>query len=145
MASIQSIIIRPERRATPIRISEAQINAKGIEGDHYAKAEGTRQVTIIAADQLAEMSAVIGFHGDAHLACRRNILIDTLPEEDLKGKRIALGNDVILEITGYCTPCSRMEENFGKGAIDAFSQRAGWVARVISEGSILTGDFIKFV
>ncbi|MEP6794217.1 MAG: MOSC domain-containing protein [Saprospiraceae bacterium] len=68
-----------------------------------------------------------------------------MPKEDLKGKHIALGDDVIIEITGYCTPCSRMEENFGKGAIDAFSQRAGWVARVISEGSITTGDIIKFL
>ncbi|MEP6794218.1 MAG: hypothetical protein ABJB16_07825 [Saprospiraceae bacterium] len=75
MASIKSIIIRPERRASPIRIHEAKINVKGIEGDHYAKADGNRQVTIIAEDQLAKMSAVIGFQGDAHLACRRNILI----------------------------------------------------------------------
>jgi MOSC domain-containing protein YiiM len=145
MAEIKSIIIRPERRAIPIRIIEAKINSTGIEGDHYAKTDGNRQVTIIAEDQLAEMTGIIGFEGDAHLACRRNILVDSLPKENLKGKYIALGEDVILEITGYCTPCNRMEENFGNGAIDAFSQRAGWVARVISEGSISTGDIIKFI
>ncbi|MFZ1676364.1 MAG: MOSC domain-containing protein [Saprospiraceae bacterium] len=145
MATIKSIIIRPERRATPIRISEAKINSTGIEGDHYAKSDGTRQVTIIAEDQLAEMTGIIGFQGDAHVACRRNILIESLPKENLKGKYMALGEDVIIEITGYCTPCHRMEENFGNGAIDAFYQRAGWVARVISEGSISTGDIVKFV
>jgi MOSC domain-containing protein YiiM len=145
MSSIKSIIIRPERRAIPIRISEAKINTTGIVGDHYAKTDGNRQVTIIAEDQLAEMTGIIGFHGDAHMACRRNIMVESLPKENLKGKYIAFGKDVILEITGYCTPCSRMEENFGKGAIDAFSQRAGWVARVISEGSISTGDIVKFL
>ncbi len=145
MASIKSIIIRPERRATPIRINEAKINSTGIEGDHYAKPNGKRQVTIIAEDQLAEMTGIVGFQGDAHVACRRNILVESLPKENLEGKYITLGEDVILEITGYCTPCSRMEENFGKGAIDAFSQRAGWVARVISQGSISTGDIVKFL
>ncbi|MBK9984809.1 MAG: MOSC domain-containing protein [Saprospiraceae bacterium] len=145
MASIKSILIRPERRANPIRISEAKINSTGIEGDHYAKPDGSRQVTIIAEDLLAEMTGIIGFQGDAHMACRRNILVESLPKENLTGKYIAFGEDVILEITGYCTPCSRMEENFGKGAIDAFSQRAGWAARVISEGSISTGDLVKFL
>ncbi len=145
MATIISILIRPERRAIPIRVNEAKIMSTGIEGDHYSKKDGARQVTIIAQDQLAEMTGIIGFQGDAHLACRRNILVDSLPKENLKGKYIALGEDVILEITGYCTPCHRMEENFGKGAIDAFSQRAGWVASVISEGSISAGDTIKWV
>ena len=145
MTSIQSIIIRPERKATPIRVSVAKINAAGIEGDHYAKLEGHRQVTLIAADQLAEMASIIGFHGDAHLACRRNIMINTLPQKDLKGRHIALGDQVILEITGYCSPCNRMEENFGEGAIDAFSDKAGWVAKVISTGSISIGDAVLFL
>jgi len=94
---------------------------------------------------LAEMAATIDFHGDVHMACRRNIMIDTLPHEDLKGKHVVLGEDVILEITGYCSPCSRMEENFGEGAIAAFSDKAGWVAKVISEGSISIGDDFHFL
>ena len=88
MASSQSIIIRPELTATPVRVSEAKINASGIQGDHYAKPDGLRQVTLIAGDQLAAMAATIGFLGDAHIACRRNIMIDTLPSEDLKGKKV---------------------------------------------------------
>ena len=67
-------------------------------------------------------------------------MVDSLPDENLKGKIIGIGDNVLLEITGYCTPCFRMEENFGNGAIDAFSKRAGWVARVIESGSISVGD-----
>ena len=145
MSSIQSIIVRPERRAIPVRICHAEITNVGIKGDHYAKEGGSRQVTIIANDALATVAATVGFQGDAHLACRRNILVDSLPDEDLKGKFIRLGNDVVLEITGYCNPCFRMDENFGEGAISAFEKKAGWVARVIEGGSISVGDkfFLK--
>ncbi len=128
-----------------MRVSEAKIIHAGIESDHYAKSDGLRQVTLITGDQLAAMAATIGFKGVEHIACRKNILIDTLPLEDLKGKHVALGEKVILEITGYCSPCSRMEENFGEGAIAAFSDKAGWVAKVISEGSISIGDDFHFL
>ena len=140
MASVQSIIIRPERKAPPVRVEHAEITNLGIKGDHYAKEDGMRQVTLIASDDLAEVAATVGFQGDAHIASRRNIMVDSLPDENLKGKIIGIGDHVLLEITGYCTPCFRMEENFGNGAIDAFSKRAGWVARVIESGSISVGD-----
>src|SRR5688500_3515315 len=138
--SIESIIIRPERKADPLHVKTIRITNKGIEGDHYSKEDGSRQVSLIAADDLAEVAASTGFQGDVHLACRRNIMLTTLPEENLKGKIIQLGEEVILEITGYCTPCFRMDENFGEGAISAFAKRAGWVARVIETGSISVGD-----
>ena len=138
--SIESIIIRPERKADPLRVKNVRVTDLGIEGDHYAKENGNRQVTLIAADDLAEVAANTGFQGDAHLACRRNIMLTSLPDENLKGKIIQLGDEVVLEITGYCTPCFRMDENFGEGAISAFAKRAGWVARVIETGSISVGD-----
>ena len=145
MPSIQSIIIRPERKALPVRVTHAEITGSGIRGDHYSKEEGLRQVTLIAHDDLATVAATVGFQGDVHLACRRNILLDTFPAVDLKGKIVGLGDEVLLEITGYCSPCFRMEENFGSGAINAFSKKAGWVARVIKTGSISVGDlfFVK--
>ena len=145
MATIQSIIIRPERRVPPVKVNEALILDSGIEGDHYDKPDGLRQVTLIAGDQLAKMAASIDFHGDAHLACRRNIMIDTLPQTDLQGKQITIGDHVILEITGYCAPCKRMEENFGEGAVTALSEKAGWSAKVISAGPISIGDVVNFL
>lgn len=145
MSSVKSILIRPQKKADPLHVMHIKITPAGIEGDHYNKADGKRQVTLIAADELAEMAAIIGFQGDAHLACRRNIMIESLPEGDLKGKIIGLGDKVLLEITGYCNPCFRMDENFGEGAIAAFDKRAGWTARVIEGGQVAVGDpfFLK--
>jgi MOSC domain-containing protein YiiM len=66
--------------------------------------------------------------------------VDSFPEENMEGKRIALGDQVVLEITCYCTPCSRMNENLGDGAVQAFENAAGWGAIVIEEGNIKVGD-----
>lgn len=143
MAVVQSIIIRPEKKGTPKRISAAEIVVGGIEGDHYKKPEGHRQVTLIAASDLTTVAASVGFDGDAHIASRRNICVDTLPDEDLVGKKISLGNEVVLEVTCYCAPCNRMDENFGNGAVKAFEKKAGWGAVVIREGHITVGDPIK--
>ena len=145
MPTIESIIIRPQKKLPPVHVEVAEITSSGIAGDHYAKPEGSRQVTLIARDDVAEVAAIVGFQGDAHLACRRNIMVDTFPTGDLKGKIVGLGDEVILEITGYCAPCKRMEENLGEGAIDAFDHRGGWTAKVIKDGRISVGDkfFVK--
>jgi len=140
MSIIKSIIIRPQKKLPPVHVDVAEITLEGISGDHYAKPEGNRQVTLIADDDVAAVAAAVGFHGDAHLACRRNIMVDTFPEDDLAGKIVGLGDDVVLEITGYCSPCKRMEENLGEGAMDAFEKKAGWTAKVIKDGQISVGD-----
>jgi MOSC domain-containing protein YiiM len=140
MGSITSIIIRPEKKGATQHLVEAQIHAHGIEGDHFVRPETKRSVTLVAADDLARVAATVGFQGDAHGACRRNICVDSFPEENMEGRRIALGDDVILEITCYCTPCNRMNENLGEGAVEAFQNAAGWGAIVIQEGHIKVGD-----
>ncbi|HXR80163.1 MAG TPA: MOSC domain-containing protein [Saprospiraceae bacterium] len=143
MGSITSIVIRPEKRGVTQHLQAAHIHAAGIEGDHFVRPETKRSVTLVAADDLARVAANIGFQGDAHGACRRNICVDSFPEENMEGKRIALGDDVILEITCYCTPCKRMDENFGDGAVQAFDHAAGWGAIVIREGDIKVGDTFR--
>lgn len=140
MGSIKSIVIRPERKGLPLHLTIAHIHAEGITGDHFVQPERKRAVTLVAADDLAEVAANIGFQGDAHGACRRNICVDSLPEENMVGKRVALGDHVILEVTCYCAPCKRMDENLGQGAIEAFDQKAGWGAIVIEGGDIKVGD-----
>ena len=140
MSIIQSIIIRPEKKDAPLHLGTAHIHATGVEGDHYVRPESRRSVTLIAADDLAEVAATVGFRGDAHGACRRNICVDSFPVKNLEGKRVAIGEQVILEVIRYCSPCNRMDENFGEGAVNAFDKKAGWCAIVIEEGDIKVGD-----
>lgn len=145
MGSIQSILIRPERKGVPLRKENVVVHASGILGEHELKPDSKRHVTIISADALAEVAATVGFQGDAHAASRRNICVDALPDEDLVGRRISFGEKVILEVVCYCNPCKRMDENFGDGAIEAFEKKAGWGARVIQQGEISIGDEFRLL
>ena len=145
MGSIQSIIIRPERKGVTQQMEVAVIHESGIVGEHELKPFSKRHVTIISADALAEVSATVGFQGDAHAASRRNICVDTLPDEDLVGRRISLGKNVILEVVCYCNPCKRMDENYGNGAVEAFEKKAGWGASVIQPGEISVGDEFRLL
>jgi MOSC domain-containing protein YiiM len=145
MGSIQSIVIRPERKGVTQHAENAIIHESGIVGEHELKPDSKRHVTLISADALAEVAATVGFKGDAHAASRRNICVDALPDEDLVGRRISLGSSVILEVVCYCTPCKRMDENFGDGAVEAFEKRAGWGARVIQPGEISIGDEFRLL
>ncbi len=143
MGAIQSIVIRPEKKGEIRHMDTVRIHAAGIEGDHFVRPETRRSVTLIAADDLAKVAATVGFQGDVHGASRRNICVDSFPEENMIGKKVALGEDVVLEITCYCTPCKRMDDNLGEGAVMAFDQKAGWGAIVIEEGEISIGDSFR--
>lgn len=145
MGKVESIVIRPEKKGEPKRVESITILKSGIEGDHFVRPETKREVTLVAADALAEVAATVGFQGDPHAACRRNICVDSFPPGDLTGRQVALGDDVLLEITCYCTPCKRMDDNFGEGAVKAFDQKAGWGAIVLREGEVKVGDAFKML
>jgi MOSC domain-containing protein YiiM len=123
-----------------MHVTRARIHAEGIEGDHVVRPETRRSVTLVSSEDLATVAASIGFQGDAHGACRRNICVDSFPEENMLGRQVALGEEVILEITCYCTPCKRMDENLGSGAVQAFDKKAGWGAIVLHPGEVKVGD-----
>ncbi|MFY0591197.1 MOSC domain-containing protein [Roseivirga sp.] len=137
---VEIITIRPERRAAP-EIRE-RVNAKasvGLEGDHYASKGGKRQVTIIALEHLRAAASMLGKEKIDPLLTRRNIVTTGINLLALKHKKFRIG-DAVLEYTGECHPCSRMEENFGKGGYNAMRGHGGITCKIIASGEIGVGD-----
>jgi MOSC domain-containing protein YiiM len=70
---------------------------------------------------------------------RRNIVVEGINLNALKNKQFNIG-EAILKMTGFCFPCSRMEENLGKGGFNAMRRHGGITYRVIQEGKIGMGN-----
>lgn len=108
---------------------------------------GRRQVTLIQAEHLPVIAALAGLEGVTPEMLRRNILVSGLPLLALKDARFQIGRPdrgwVILEGTGECHPCSRMEENLGEGGYNAVRGHGGLTARVIQGGLIHVGDQLR--
>lgn len=140
---VDSISIRPERIHTPVSVERViAIEAKGLEGDHYKANNGARQVTLIQGEDLDAVATFLDKEKVDPLLTRRNIVIRGFNLNSLKGKSFQLG-EAILEYTGECHPCSRMEKNLGEGGYHAMRGRGGITARIIKSGLINVGDQLQ--
>ncbi|NEX23336.1 MOSC domain-containing protein [Thiorhodococcus mannitoliphagus] len=132
---------RPERRA-PLQTPESvvAIAGQGLEGDHdRARRRGTRQVTLIQAEHLAVIGALLGCASPTPEILRRNLLVSGINLLALKDRCFQIG-EAVLEGTGFAHPCSRMEEVLGAGGYNAMRGHGGLTARVVRSGRIALGD-----
>jgi MOSC domain-containing protein YiiM len=75
---------------------------------------------------------------------RRNIVVVGLNLLALKDRRFRIG-EALLETSGECHPCSRMDENRGVGGYNAMRGLGGITARVIADGRVVVGDLVTRV
>ncbi len=122
----------------------------GLADDHHGSRGGDRQVTLIQSEHLAVIGALTGSRdGDTSSNCgvdpallRRNLVISGVNVLALKSLRFAVG-DALLEGTGPCAPCSRMEETLGTGGYQAMRGHGGITARVLRSGWVRLGDELR--
>ncbi|MBB5235826.1 MOSC domain-containing protein [Deinococcus budaensis] len=118
------------------------------EAAHVARAApipggpGRRQVTLIQAEHLPVIAALAGLAQATPEQLRRNLVVSGLPLLALKDARFRVG-EVVLEGTGECHPCSRMEETLGVGGYNAVRGHGGLTARVIVGGVLRVGDVVE--
>lgn len=137
--------IRPGRRQPMHMLPAMQLSPEqGIEGDRYRSPNGKRQVTLIQFEHLAAIASMLGIDAVAPDALRRNIVVAGINLLALKGHRFTLGT-AVLECTGLCHPCSRMEETFGSGGYNAVRGHGGITATVISAGRVALDDRVSLV
>ena len=138
--SVESILVR-SARLEPVTILD-KVNALqnlGLEGDHYKNKGGTRQVTLIQAEHLDVLASLLELDKIGPELTRRNLVIRGINLLSLKGKQFNVG-EALLEYSGECHPCSRMEKNLGPGGYNAMRGHGGITARVINSGIIKVGD-----
>ncbi|GJM36023.1 MAG: molybdenum cofactor sulfurase [Saprospiraceae bacterium] len=143
VGKIDWIGIRPKRRAELLEVNEVQIDEKqGLQGDHYSSSSTKRQVTLIQAEHLQGVASMLGVDKIDPGLTRRNIVVSGINLLALKDRQFNIG-EVVLEVTGQCHPCSRMEENLGPGGYNAMRSHGGITARVIQAGTIRKGDAVS--
>ncbi len=138
--SIASIQICVGHRDPMKSVETAEMKSGyGIEGDRHAVSKGIRtRRQVLLADE--ETLAKFGLsQGDI----RENITTSGIEIHSLQeGDRVSLGDDAVVEITGYCAPCSRMDEIRDGLRVEIEEQR-GMLATVISGGTVNVGDAVK--
>ena len=135
--------VRPARRAPVAEVETAQLIAgHGLEGDHYAtQHDGARQVTLIAAEDIAAIASFLGRTEIAPELLRRNVVTRGINLAALRNRQFRLGS-VLLEASGDCAPCSRMEDALGPGGYNAVRGHGGILARVLEDGIVQLGDAV---
>jgi MOSC domain-containing protein YiiM len=139
---VNFISVRPQRLVEVKSVKAVMaIQDKGLEGDRYSKKGGDRQVTLIQQEHLQATASFLGRDKLDPTLTRRNIVVEGINLLALKGKHFRIGQ-AILEYSGECHPCSRMEESLGYGGYNAMRGHGGITAKVIQSGEIKVGDKI---
>lgn len=114
---------------------------KGLDGDHYSGRSGKRQVTLIQFEHLAVIETLIGRTVSPEIL-RRNLLVSGINLLSLKNSSFQIGS-AVLETTGLCHPCRKMEKALGAGGFNAMRGHGGLTARVKEAGTISVGDTVR--
>ncbi|HVR51261.1 MAG TPA: MOSC domain-containing protein [Pseudorhodoferax sp.] len=154
---LQAIVLRPARDAPALSVARALAwPDRGLQGDRGAERAaparaggGKRQVTLLQAEHLPLVAAWAGLPQVDATLLRRNLVVAGL---NLVAARtlfadqplvLHIGGAVVLQLTGPCDPCSKMEAALGPGGYNALRGHGGMTARVLQGGEIAVGDAVR--
>ena len=135
--------VRPQARGAMLEPEAVEARREaGLTGDHARPGpRNARQVTLIQWEHLAVVGALLG-REITPADLRRNIAVAGINLFSLKGRRFRIGQ-ALLETTGWCQPCARLEQRLGPGTFQAMRGHGGITARVIEGGIIRLDDQVR--
>jgi MOSC domain-containing protein YiiM len=142
---LATIVLRPDRGQPAHAVDQVEVVAGlGLVGDHRCVGRrpdptAKRQVTLLQAEHLPAVAALIGRSEVDPALLRRNLIVAGINLASLHDRRFRIG-DVVVEGTGWCHPCSQMEQALGPGGFQAMRGHGGITARLVTDGVLTVGD-----
>jgi len=99
-------------------------------------------VTLIQQEHLSTIASCLHRESVPPALLHRNIVVSGINLLALKDKTFRIG-EVLLEYSGPCHPCSRMERQLGPGGYNGMRGNGGITARVLESGEIGLGDEVR--
>lgn len=131
--------LRTARKAPLDAVATAAVTFDGLTGAHGRP--GKRAVTLIQAEHLPAIAALMGRDTVPAEVLRRNLVISGINLTALREFGLRIGC-VRLAFTAPCAPCSRMETALGAGGYSALRGHGGWCCSVLEPGQITLGDAV---
>ena len=140
---LEWIGLASERRAPMRSVEAVEVElGTGLVGEHHSRSgRGTRQVTLVQQEHLEAVGSILKRPVRPE-DVRRNLVVSGINLLALKKGTFRIG-EALLEGTGPCEPCSRMEENLATGGYNAMRGHGGICARVLRAGRIRVGDSVQ--
>jgi MOSC domain-containing protein YiiM len=134
-----------------LAVRDGVVNELGIVGDDHAAADihggPDRALCLFSLERILELQAE--GHPIFPGAVGENVTISGIDwQQVIPGAQLALGDEVLLEITSYTTPCNTIPAYFANGQFQRIAQKLhpGWsrvYARVLSGGTLKVGQRVK--
>lgn len=136
-----------------LAVREAVVTELGVVGDDHKFPDihggPERALCLFSLDRILELQ------GEGHSifpgAVGENVTISGLDWDRMTpGQRLALGEDVVIEITTYTSPCNSIENSFAGGKYQRISQKVhpGYsrvYARVLKPGRLTVGQTVRLL
>ena len=133
-------------------VPSARVTELGLEGDLHRDMEHhggpERALCIFSIEQIRVLRAE--GHDVSPGAIGENLTVEGLDWERVTpGSRLELGAGVLIEVTRYTSPCSKIKKSFADGDFSRVSQKhrpggSRVYARVLTTGEIRQGDTVRF-
>ncbi len=153
---VEAMVIRAQKDQPAQFANEVKAEpGRGLIGDRRALNSRTdltsrkRELSLIQAEHLPLIARWCGMPSIEATRLRRNLVISGVnllamksPFKDVR-MEWQIGNEVIIQVTGPCDPCSKMEAELGAGGYNAMRGHGGMTAMVTVGGIIRVGDAVK--